>query len=257
MDKDREDREQEEVVLRLTAHYVNEVQAGHQPAISDYMTRYPRYADAIAAFIAYYQTVELPAPQLAGGSDFSGSREALENTGEFADVFPGAVESAWQRLLTQEVVPASGDVEEVDYMPEIGQHGETEEVIYGQAIQTLFIAAKRRRLSPSELAAYLDISEDVVMLLEQRALLPESIPFELCRRLARTLRQPMRSVQNYVGGERRQQVAEHPLVYDAGNVGDIPRSFQKVSFREALDNSEKLSAQQKSSWHAVLLHEGL
>lgn len=261
---DSKDREQEEVVLRLTAHYVNEVQAGHHPAISDYVARYPQYADAIAAFIAYYQTVELSASQLAGSADLlaitGSSRETVEHAGEFANMFPIAIESAWQRVLTPEGAPASGDVEGIDHMSEIGQHEVVEEVIYGQAIQSFFIAAKQQRLSPSQLAVYLNISEDIVMLLEQRALLPESIPFELYRRLASILHQPMRSVQDYVGMERRQRVAEYSEVYDAGdvgNVGNTPRSCQKVSFREALEKSGALSAEQKSYWHDVLMHEGV
>src|SRR5579863_6718993 len=171
---DSRDKEQEEVVLRLTAPYVNEVQAGHHPTISDYVARYPQYADAIATFITYYQTVEWHVSSLSGSSDLldiTGSREAVENAGEFADMFPIAVESAWQRVLVQEVVPKSGNVEELDHLSEIEKRGEVEEVIYGQAIQSLFIAAKQRRLSPSELAANLDFSEDIVMLLEQRAFL--------------------------------------------------------------------------------------
>ncbi len=58
-------------MLRVTAHYIEEVQAGHEPDISDYLARYPQYADAIAAFIAYYQTVELPLSQLTGSADFT------------------------------------------------------------------------------------------------------------------------------------------------------------------------------------------
>src|SRR5438128_2145692 len=41
------DREQEEAVLRITAQYVEEVQAGQQPNVSDYLARYPQYAKKI------------------------------------------------------------------------------------------------------------------------------------------------------------------------------------------------------------------
>ncbi len=136
-------------------------------------------------------------------------------------------------------------------------------MVYGQTIQSIFIAAKQQRLSPSQLAAYLNISEDIVTLLDQRALLPESIPLELCKRLAATIHQPMRTVQSYFGMERRQQVAEHAGVYavedieDTENTREAPRLSQKVSFHEALENSGKLSAEQKNFWRDVLLNEGL
>ncbi len=93
--------------------------------------------------------------------------------------------------------------------------------------------------------------------------MPDSIPLELCKRLAATLHQPMRAVQSYFGMGRRQQVAEQAGEYavedieDAGNTREAARLSQKVSFREALDNSGKLSAEQTSFWRDVLTKEGL
>ena len=245
------DREQEEVVLRLTTRYIEEVEAGHQPKISDYLARYPQYADAIANFIAYYQSVESPLSQLAG------SPGSVESGESFADEFPIAIESAWQRVLLPEATPEPVDAEEITLIPEvrtIEKAGEPEAVVYGQTIQSLFVAAKQQQCSPSQLAAYLNISEDIVMLLEQRALLPESIPQEMYRRIAKTLQQPLHAVQVYLGRERRQRVAEQPPGYDFGNPAG---SSAKGSFREAVDKSVELSAEQKSSWRAVLTKEGL
>lgn len=260
----REDSGQDDIVLRVTAHYVEEVQAGHKPAISDYVSRYPQYADAIAAFIAYYQIVELPSTQLTGSPENTGDTGGIEDTGEFTDDFHIAIESAWQRVLSPEIVPEAVGGEEIDHMPEIGEYGEDEDVVYGQTLQSLFMAAKQQRLSLSQLAAYVDISEDIVMLLEQPAVLPGSIPTELYRRLAATLHQPMRTVRSSSGIERRQRVAEHPGEYDVEDIGntenpgdkrDAPRLSQKVSFREAVDSSEKLSAEQKRFWRDVLAKE--
>jgi hypothetical protein len=273
MDREnRENREHDEIVLRVTAHYVEEVQAGHKPAISDYLARYPQYADAIAAFIAYYRTVELPLSQLTGSADFTENADNSGNTNstdEFADEFHIAVESAWQRVMTPELASKSGDVGKIDHRGEVGESGEIKEaeegveVVYGQPIQSIFIVAKQQRLSPSQLAAYLNISEDIVTLLDQRALAPESIPLELRRRLAVTLHQPMQAVQSYLGMRHRQQVAEQSGEYivedieDAGNMRDAARLSQKVSFREALDNSGKLSVEQTNFWRDVLAKEGL
>src|SRR5579863_5294810 len=145
------DREQEEVVLRVTAHHVEEVEAGHTPEISDYLARYPQYADAIARFITYYQTVELPLSQSAS------SPLDAEDLNEFADDVHIAIESAWQRVLLPEVIPGLEDVGETIQILEVE---EAEGVVYGQTIQSLFVAAKQRQCSPSQLATYLNISED-------------------------------------------------------------------------------------------------
>ncbi len=245
------DREQEEVVLRVTAHYVEEVQAGHQPKISDYLARYPQYADAIANFITYYQTVELSMPQSVSSPEYA------EDLKEFTDELHIAIEVSRQRVLLPEVTRELADVEETIQILEVeesGEPGEPEGVVYGQPIQSLFGAAKHQQCSPSQLAAHLNISEDIVVLLEQRALLPESVPLELYRQLARTLQQPLDAVQLYLGSEHRQQVAEHPAVYGFGNT---PQTSQKVSFRETVDKSADLSAEQKSFWRDVLTKEGL
>src|SRR2546421_10649173 len=56
------DREQEEAILRITAQYVDEVRAGQQPKVSEYLARYPQFAGEIAGFVAYYHTVEAGLP---------------------------------------------------------------------------------------------------------------------------------------------------------------------------------------------------
>ena len=66
----------DETIERITAHYVAEYQAGRQPKLSDYIQRYPGYADAIAGFVSYYHLLEAPslseatehdpAPELTG-----------------------------------------------------------------------------------------------------------------------------------------------------------------------------------------------
>src|SRR5258708_24872083 len=48
-----------EEIMRITAGYVAEVQAGTHPHLSDYILRYPQYAAAIADFVAYFHAVEI------------------------------------------------------------------------------------------------------------------------------------------------------------------------------------------------------
>src|SRR5712691_5386363 len=67
------DRAQKEAVQRITARYVEEVRAGYRPNISDYLARYPHYANEIIDFVSYFHAVEvdvptetLPVPALTG-----------------------------------------------------------------------------------------------------------------------------------------------------------------------------------------------
>src|SRR5436305_11001811 len=84
------DREQEEAVLRITARYVEEVQAGHQPNVSDYLARYPQYAGEIADFVAYYQAIEIDVPY------------QIDTMPTLSEDFHIATDSAWKRISQPE-----------------------------------------------------------------------------------------------------------------------------------------------------------
>src|SRR5947209_9310740 len=55
-------RDYDEAVLHITARYVAEVRAGRQPRLSDYLARYPQYAEAITDFVAYFHALEVDIP---------------------------------------------------------------------------------------------------------------------------------------------------------------------------------------------------
>ena len=56
------DNEHEEMIERLTARYVADNRAGHQPQLSEYLSRYPQYADRLVDFVTYYHAVEIDLP---------------------------------------------------------------------------------------------------------------------------------------------------------------------------------------------------
>src|SRR5438105_9220163 len=80
------DREQEEALLRITAQYITELQAGCQPKLSEYIARYPHYAQELADFVTYYHAVELQTPT-EPAYPYASPQEFLI-----------AIESAWQRI---------------------------------------------------------------------------------------------------------------------------------------------------------------
>jgi transcriptional regulator with XRE-family HTH domain len=218
-------RERNEEVLRITARYIAELHAGAQPAIDDYVARYPQYADAILEFLLYYQVVEMQVPEQVS------SAESLSDLSRMA----------------------------LGRVFHILQH----ELLASEPPLTLLVKGKRR-LSLSQLAAQLDISADVVALLEQRVIDPATIPFDLYKKLARILRLPVEALQAYLAlpaqeyeakpGEWKQmKVAERHTPYITS---DMP-VIHKKSFREVVETSESLSIEQKKDWYALLEREGL
>jgi len=129
---------------------------------------------------------------------------------------------------------------------------------------TLLTTATGQRLLPSQLAAELDLTIDVILLLEQRAIAPATIPHILCEQMATLLQQPSTVVQEYLGSldqrqsgsavqKRKQQmkIAEEGADYPASSVVDKP------SFRAIVETSLQLSAEQRSRWCAMLDAEGI
>ena len=215
------DREQEEAILRITAQYIEEVHAGHQPKLSDYLARYPQFAAEIADFVAYYHTVEVDLP---GETSI---------TSPLAGNLHIAIDPAWRSLL---------------------QPGATSTY----KLATLLVTVNQERLTLSQLADKVGLSVDIVAKLEQRKIAASSIPKEMYKRLAETLQQPMRAIEAYFESfnERssyRQQVAEAQVAYQVNELAAIPVQ----SFREALEESVQLSGEQKHVWFDVLNHEGL
>ncbi len=73
--------EYDETLMRITARYVDEYEAGLQPRLDDYIRRYPHYANEIADFVAYYQSVEAPAKSQTTSPVFSyDSERNMEGT---------------------------------------------------------------------------------------------------------------------------------------------------------------------------------
>jgi len=129
---------------------------------------------------------------------------------------------------------------------------------------TLLTTATGQRLLPSQLAAELDLTIDIILLLEQRAIAPTTIPHILYEQIAMLLQQPGTIVQEYLCSldqhqsgfavqKRKQQikVAEEGADYPASPVVDKP------SFRAIVETSLQLSAEQRSRWCHMLDSEGV
>ena len=216
------DREQEEsILLRITEQYVEEVRAGRTPVLSDYLARYPQYADEIADFVAYYHAFEADVPAETGAIP------------ALSEEFRIAIDSAYERVLGSESAPTN-------------------------KMQTLLVTASKERLTLSQLASKLGLSIDIAAKLEQRKIKPSSLPGELYTRLSGALQESLGALQAYfeVPLEQvvpMQQVAEAQAAYQV----EREAGRQAQSFREALEESEQLSEEQKRDWYKALKREGL
>lgn len=149
----------EEAVMRITAQFVAEQEAGQRPRLEEYARRYPQYVDEITDFVTYYYAVEtgLPADTASMPSLSPSSRAALDR--------------AWERVGALPVTEASA----------------------------LSALARRQRCSLSQLASALDLSVDIVEQLARRQLDPATLPRELLQRLASVLAQSISVVRQALG----------------------------------------------------------
>jgi hypothetical protein len=212
-----------EAIIRITAQYVEQAQAGRRPSLSDYIVLYPTYTDALVDFIAYYHAFEEHILQKIDGSE------------DLSEVSQLALAHAWYHVS----------------LPEDNRSCQ---------IPTLLVKKDKRSLSLASLAKELDLSVDIVVQLEQCRIDPTSIPLELSRRMARVLQQPPYVIQAYltensqyhVSGKSigtQQKVAERQAAYAVSAREDM------LSFRQALIASGQLSEQQKDSWYRIIEHE--
>src|SRR5215469_8050404 len=134
-------REEEEAVLRITAHYVAELREGRQPHLSDYLLHYPQYADAITDFVTYYHAVEVDVPVAGEGA----SQAPLSESSRMA------IDRAWNRL---------------------SQAGEVD----NNTPMALQLAANKRQKSLPQLAGEVGISVDMMEKLAQSMINAATIP---------------------------------------------------------------------------------
>lgn len=232
------DREKEEAVLRITADYVAEVEAGHAPRLGDYLARYPQYADAIAEFVTYYHAVEV---------DLPGESPVMPPLSEHSSA---ALERAW------------------GYIQEPGSDGAST-AGWGQAqsLPTLLTIASKRHLSLEELAIKVNLSQDIIEKLERRLIAASTLPQELLKQFAALLRQPLSVIAVCCGlsGQRRDESGNVAASLAGARVAEAPVPYQieeqpvlqAQSFREVIEQSVQLSEEQKAAWRRILTRECL
>ena len=218
------DREEEEIIQRLTARYVSEFRAGQHPRLSEYLSRYPRYANMIADFVTYYHAIEVEIPR------------ETEFIPSLSQTSRAALEEAWKNVL----------------------HADFEEY---NTLNSLQMAANNVHKSFLQLALEIGLSQDILQKLDLHSIDAATIPQELCYRLAKALHRPLAAIEMFLGLVKHKQltqgvaVAENPPVYYIEDQSDL--DLHVCSFQEAVEQSNNMSDEQKGVWHTILVHEGL
>ena len=169
------DREQEEAVQRITARYVAELRAGHHPRLSDYLSRYPHYADAITDFVTYYHATEKNIP------------EEAESMPPLSETSRAVLKRLWNQAL-----PSANH----------------------SLMTTVQMAANKQGKFVAQLALEIGLSIEILDKLDRHIIDAATIPKELCKRLANALQQSLSVIEIYLGlATSKPLIAETPLSY--------------------------------------------
>lgn len=216
------DREQEEMFQRVTARYVSEFRTGQRPLMSEYLSRYPQYADIIADFVTYFHAIELDATQES------------EIIPPLSQTSRTAFDDAWKNVVY-------ADIEA------------------GNTLNSLQAASDTVHKSFIQVSLEIGLGQDILKKLDRHSIDAATIPRELCHRLARALHRPLFAIEMYLGLVRQKQltldVAESPAFYQIEDQADL--NVHAHSFQNAVERSKHMSDEQKGVWHSILLREGL
>ena len=216
------DREQEEMFQRLTARYVSEFRTGQQPRMSEYLSRYPQYADMLADFVTYYHAFEV---------DVTLESEIIL---PLSQTSRAAFDEAWKNVVYADTQASN-------------------------ALNSLQVAADSVNKSFLHVSLEIGLGQDILKKLDQHSIDAATIPQELYLRLARALHRPLFAIEMYLGLMKHRQltldIAENPAIYQLE--GQPGLDVHAHSFQDAIEQSKHMSDEQKEVWHSILVHEGL
>ncbi len=206
------------MVLRITAQFVAEQEAGKTPRLTDYLQRYPQYTEEIVDFVTYYCVAEADLPV------------TTETMPELSAETKSALDRAWER----------------EY-PRAGSKG-----------LNLTTLIDQQHYSLERLAAELDLGTEIVKKLARGQIEVTTIPQELPGHLARILTQSVHTIRLALGmAERTSYVilAEASALYELTPKDSTQQTQQ--SFRQVISTSPELSLAQRTLWLTILEHENL
>ncbi len=213
----------DEVVVRITAHYVEQIRSGQRPCLSDYLVRYPDYTDALVDFVAYYHVLEEHV------SSETNSREALSEVSQLAleHVCSSGEDNSCQ-LITL-------------FMKRDSQHFSLSDLAKELDLGVdVVMQLEQRCIDPGSIP--LELFRQLARILQQPAYVIQTYFADNSLYGLYTNRRNL-----------QQKIAELQETYSVF----AKKSVQPVSFRQALVTSTQMSEQQKDIWRKIIEHENM
>lgn len=226
----------DEMMLRITAQFVAEQEAGLEPRLADYIQRYPRYADEIVDFLTYYYAWEASltvVPELSMGG--------------LAPAAQSALDIAWSRLAIQPVAALETPARRQGYsLEQLASLLDLSHDLLKQLFCNQVVAAT--------------VPRELLLLLSR--LLAQ--PIELVRQSLASFERSIPSVVAEEGTIYPFAVVEEGFISPSVLVEEramyalsVEPGQAPLSFREALMGNSQLSTAQKARWLTILEREGL
>ncbi|GEM_PF-876743 len=222
--RQRRRSEDEDLMMRLTARYTDEYQAGSNPKIEEYIQRYPQYTAELLDFAFYFHTVaaQMPLAEMALPPAVAPSPAAQRARAQVrADL--GLVASTPATAPATQATSADAP-----------------------ALESLATRAFALRLSPPRLAQQVGISNDLLGRLDARTIQPQTIPPTLLQRFAGALQVTVEAIAAYFGAPA--QASVHYYAEKA------PEAQQQEPFLDAVDASN-MSPDAKREWAEIAARE--
>lgn len=181
------------------------------PKLEEWIKEYPQYSRELTSFAVYQHVIERTDPTAEENEAFAGTDLRVGRK---------ALEEAFATL------------------PEPGP------------LASIVARAKELKLSPKTLATFLDLAADIIMKLERRMLILDSIPDVLLERLATSLYCGITQLRAFLGEATTQSV---PTFYHAQQPPAIGR---RQTFVDAVRGSRMMSPGQKEKWLKVATEGG-
>ena len=221
--------DQDELLNLLTLDYIDRVERGENPNLTEYAKRYPQLEEGLKANITYYwqETKDLL-------DAFAQEEASPEYEEELLAIITNPVE---QERMHQVVA------EFANQLP-LNSRAQNEAPQSVKPIEPtltdLYKAAKTKGFTPPQLAKEVGISIDLMLALQRRTVLVIGLPRKLALRLSEVLEVSLSQLLNYWNG---------PALPSANYFNtDKPEITRQQDFTTYVLQSESLTPEQRNHW---------
>jgi len=227
--RDDSGEDQDELLNLLTLDYIDQVERGENPNLTEYVKRYPRLEEGLKANITYYwqETKDL----------FDEFAQEEANPGYEEELLAFINNPAEQERMNQVVAEIATQLP----LSARAQNEAPQSVKpLEPALTDLYKAARAKGFTPPQLAKEVGISIDLMLALQRRTVLVIGLPRKLALRVSEVLGISLSQLLNYWNG---------PALPSANYFNtDKPEVTGQQNFATYVLQSESLTPEQRSHW---------